>query len=52
MEVGWNTLKIETNGKFSDDDQFYAAGLCEGALTYRQIHDAFLNFLSGVLDGA
>jgi hypothetical protein len=33
METGWYTLKITSNGNFSDVDQAYGAGYLEGVMT-------------------
>lgn len=35
FELGWHTLIVETNPSYKDPDQFYAAGLCEGAITFK-----------------
>ena len=41
--TGWGVLRIETNGSFADNDQMYAAGMLEGALTATRIYENLEN---------
>lgn len=34
----WYLLEVETNGDYNDENQSYAAGIVEGALTWSLIH--------------
>lgn len=34
----WYLLEVETNGAYNDENQSYAAGIVEGALTWSLIH--------------
>lgn len=43
MQTGWYTLKLTSNGNFSDEDQAYAAGYFEGMLTSLQAEQHYMN---------
>lgn len=39
MENGWSFLEIETQAEYPDRIQAFAAGMLEGALTWKPIYD-------------
>jgi hypothetical protein len=45
-QTGWNQLYIYTNSEASPLEQHQAAGYLEGYASYRQIYDAFLNYVT------
>ncbi|GBP22347.1 Putative phospholipase B-like lamina ancestor [Eumeta japonica] len=50
VNTGWSLLEIETNASYQDKIQAYAAGILEGALTWRPIHDHIENTIKAVCD--
>lgn len=43
LVLGWDTMKLESNPSFSDEDQAYAAGFFEGSVTYTQAWNHYQN---------
>ncbi|GBP95990.1 Putative phospholipase B-like lamina ancestor [Eumeta japonica] len=50
VNTGWSLLEIETNASYQNKIQAYAAGILEGALTWRPIHDHIENTIKAVCD--
>jgi len=51
-ETGWATLSITTNSQASDDDQAFAAGYIEGALTNELIYSSWMTTLEYFYKGS
>mgnify|MGYP002395051982 FL=1 len=43
MLPGWGRLHIASNAKFPDEQQMFAAGFLEGALTQYRIYQHYIN---------
>lgn len=41
--IGWHRLEVASNASYSDEQQVYAAGFLEGALTWAHVWDAAQN---------
>eukprot|EP00033_Pygsuia_biforma_P000459 GCRY01000545.1.p1 GENE.GCRY01000545.1~~GCRY01000545.1.p1 ORF type:complete len:552 (-),score=133.76 GCRY01000545.1:71-1726(-) len=48
LTTGWGELAITTNKAYSNEQQVYAAGFLEGALTQKRIHQAQQNLFFNV----
>lgn len=47
LENGWAVLELESNGKYNDSIQAYAAGVAEAAVTQRLIYMHWMNTMVG-----
>lgn len=43
--IGWGSLEVVSNGKMADEDQAFAAGWAEGAVTWQRIIDHHRSFM-------
>lgn len=48
--TGWSLLEVETDPSYSDEQQAYAAGIVEGALTWSLIHKHLENTIRAKCD--
>jgi hypothetical protein len=43
LQTGWGVFQVETNQKYPDNQQMYAAGYLEGYLTAHRIYEMYLS---------